>query len=144
MPATKKVAAPRFRVRFQYAVKFLCLTNLPGTSASSTSVLPGSYQTAVNIHNPNAKPANYRTKLASGLGISKFLFHKLEPDGASHVDCANVQDYDLHPIHGFEGFLVVESDLSLDVVAVYTAGKGGTEGAVSSIDVEYVRERALR
>ena len=47
----------------------------------------------------------------------------------------------LHLIHGFEGFLVVESTQSLDVVAVYTAGARGAE--VASIDVEHVPERRL-
>lgn len=65
---------------FQYAAKLVCTANIPGTSQTTTSFLPGSYQTAVNIHNPNN---------------------------------------------------------DLDVVAVYTAG--GNE--VTSIDVEYIRER---
>ena len=42
---------------------------------------------------------------------------------------------------GFEGFLVIESTDSLDVVAVYTAGGRGEQ--VASIDVEQIKERKL-
>jgi hypothetical protein len=142
MALTKKkaaVAAPRFR--FQYAVKFLCTSNIPGTSQTSAALLPGSYQTAVNIHNPNRGEVRFRMKLASGIGISDFISDSLKPDGATGVTCARIQEFGLHLIHGFEGFLVIESLLSLDVVAVYTAGK---ERGVDSIDVEYIRERVLR
>lgn len=137
-------APSRLRFRFQYAVKFICTSNLPGTSQSTTSFLPGSYQTAVNIHNPNAREVRFRMKLASGAGITDFIQDSLKPDGATKVDCSRVRDFGPPPIHGFEGFLVIESTQSLDVVAVYTAGKAGQDGGVTSIDVEYIRERALR
>jgi hypothetical protein len=122
---------------FQYAVKFICTANIPGTSQTTSSFLPGSYQTAVNIHNPNNDEVRFRMKLASTLEISQFLFDGIKPDGAAHVDCDTIPKFEIHVIHGFEGFLVIESTQSLDVVAVYTAG--GKE--VNSIDVEYIRER---
>lgn len=135
-----RAAAPRYR--FQYAAKFLCTSNIPGTSQTSSAVLPGNYQTAVNIHNPNRQTALLRKKLAvAGGEISKFLEMKLEPDAVTSVDCGQVSGFGLHLIHGFEGFLVVESTASLDVVAVYTAGPRG--GEVASIDVEQVPERRL-
>jgi hypothetical protein len=127
------------RFRFQYAVKFICTANIPGTSQTSSAVLPGSYQTAVNIHNPNNDDVRFRMKLASSIGISEFITGSVKPDGVETVDCGRIRDFSLHLIHGFEGFLVIESLASLDVVAVYTAG----EKFVASIDVEYVRERAL-
>jgi len=134
------VVLPRFR--FQYAAKFLCTSNLPGTSQTSTAVLPGVYQTAVNIHNPGEVDARIRMKLAVRSGeISPFKSAALKPDQATCIDCAQVQDFGLHLIHGFEGFLVVESTASLDVVAVYTAGGRGAE--VASLDVEHVPERKL-
>ena len=133
-------APPRFR--FQYAVKFLCTANIPGTSQTSTAVLPGVYQTAVNIHNPNPQVARLRKKLAVRSGqISPFVEGALKPDEATSVDCSQVQNFGIPFIHGFEGFLVIESTLSLDVVAVYTAGPRG--GEVASIDVEHVPERKL-
>jgi hypothetical protein len=142
MAKKKARAAAAVRHRFQYAAKFLCTANIPGTSQTTTALLPGVYQTAVNIHNPNRQTAYIRKKLAVASGeISKFVEQKLEPDAATRVDCESIRDFDIHLIHGFEGFLVVESTASLDVVAVYTAGPRG--GEVASIDVEQVPERRL-
>jgi len=136
----RATAPPRYR--YQYAVKFLCTANIPGTSQTSTAVLPGVYQTAVNIHNPNPQVVRLRKKLAMRSGqISPFLDGQLKPDEATSVDCSQVQSFGTAFIHGFEGFLVIESTLSLDLVAVYTAGPKG--GEVSSIDVEHVPERRL-
>ena len=65
--------------RFQYAAKFLCTANIPGTSQTTTSVLPGAYQTAVNIHNPNDQTVRWRRKITQpGLGISKFIEDQLK------------------------------------------------------------------
>jgi hypothetical protein len=134
--------APAPRYRYQYAVKFLCTANLPGTSQSTTAVLPGVYQTAVNVHNPNPRVARFRKKLAARSGqVSAFVNGQLEPDQAMCIDCGQVQDFGITFTHGFEGFLVIESTVSLDVVAVYTAGPRG--GEVASIDVEHVPERRL-
>jgi hypothetical protein len=129
---------------FQYAAKFLCTSNIPDTSQTTTSLLPGSYQTVVNIHNPNSTTVRFRMKLAlaslQNPQISNFLDGSLEPDQAGKVDCSDVRNFDLQLIHGFEGFLVIESTHSLDVVAVYTAG---TKEGVTSMDVERVFERYL-
>ena len=81
-----------------------------------------------------------RMKIAvAGGQISDFKKSKLDPDEAAKVDCSAIAGFGIHAIHGVEGFLVIESDLSLDVIAVYTAGKG----EVQSIDVEQVRERQI-
>lgn len=145
--AKAKAAANRFA--FQYAVKFICTSNIPGTSQTTTSLLPGTYLTVVNIHNPNAGTAVFRMKLAASTSteidppvISGFIREKIRPDQATKVDCSRIGEFGLHLIHGFEGFLVVESTLSLDVVAVYTAANHGSQGVVT-MDVEYIRERKL-
>jgi hypothetical protein len=137
------------RFRFQYAVKFICTSNIPNTSQQTPSFLPGTYATAVNIHNPNPRPVRFRMKLAAATStevdppqITDFLNDTLKPDQATRVDCSRVKEFGPLPIHGFEGFLVIESAQSLDVVAVYTAGKSGQ--GVDSIDVETVRERVFR
>jgi len=132
------------KYRFQYAAKFLCTANIPGTSQTTGSLLPGVYQTVVNIHNPNNVVVGYRKKIAvPGLEPSKFREDRLKPDFATKVDCEEVtQGFGIRFIHGAEGFLVIESTHSLDVVAVYTAGP--RNGEVSSMDVERVEERVLR
>ena len=72
--ATKKGSKAAIqRFRFQYAVKFICTANIPGTSQTTTSLLPGSYQTAVNIHNPNNDDVRFRMKLASPGQITDFI-----------------------------------------------------------------------
>lgn len=124
-----------------YAAKFICTSNIPGTSQTTSAFLPGTYMTAVNIHNPHEQEVKMRKKLASPIQISDFIASVLKPDGVERVVCEQIQDFDIHSIHGFEGFLVIESTHSLDVVAVYTAGKTG--GNVVSIDVEAIEERVL-
>jgi len=148
MSSKKSTKAAAQSFAFQYAVKFLCTSNIPGTSQTTTSLLPGAYETVVNIHNPNRRAAGFRMKLAAATStqvdppqISQFIKDSLKPDQATKVDCSRIREFGPQPIHGFEGFLVIESTLSLDVVAVYTAA--GATGKVESIDVEYIRERKL-
>src|SRR5688572_3586182 len=150
MPSKKSAKAILPRFAFQYAVKFICTSNIPGTSQTTTSLLPGSYQTVVNIHNPNSQAAGFRMKIAVSTSteinpplISSFIKESLKPDQATKVDCSRINEFGILFIHGFEGFLVIESTRSLDVVAVYTAANRGGDG-VASMDVEYIPERKLR
>ena len=125
---------------FQYAAKFICTSNIPGTSQTTDAFLPGNYLTAANIHNPHEHKFEIRMKMASPTGISKWIRSGLVADGVLRITCADLKKFKVRPIHGFEGFLVIESPCSLDVTAVYTAGN---KEAVVSIDVEDVRERRL-
>ena len=137
----KAAVISRTRYRFQYAVIFICTANIPGTSQTTDAFLPGVYQTAVNIHNPQTKKIKMRKKIASPIGISKYFNGGLDPDAVERITCAQVKDFGLTFIHGFEGFVVIESTDSLDVVALYTAGARQQE--VSSLDVEYAQERKI-
>ena len=144
MPTTKRAAIVVGRFTLQYAAKFICTSNIPGTSQTSRSFLPGSYQTVVNVHNPNLRGVKFRAKIALGdkRFISKWINVGLGPDEVTRFVCADIREkFGMNLIHGAEGFLVIESLQSLDVVAVYTAGPVG--GHVSSIDVEHVPERRL-
>lgn len=138
--SSKPIIVPPARPLFQYAVKFICMSSIPGTSQHNKSFLPGHYQTIVNIHNPSTKPVRFRTKLAWPIEISRYFPGELKPDGVVAISCENIHEYGLHLIHGFEGFLVIESVSSLDVSAVYMAG----DKSVASIDVEQIKERKLR
>ncbi len=137
----KALKPQRNPYKFQYAVKFICTANIPGTSQTTDALLPGVYQTVVNIHNPQNRKVKIRKKIASPIGISKYFDDGLEADGVIRITCAQVQEFGITFIHGFEGFLVIESTYSLDVVAVYTAGGRGEQ--VASIDVEQINERKL-
>src|SRR3974377_1101578 len=106
------------RYSYQYAAKFLCTANLPGTSQSTPSVLPGVYQTAINIHNPHEKGVSLRKKLAVAVPpggqkpgpISRFVKERLEPDQALSISCNEIaRDFGITFVHGAEGFLVIES-----------------------------------
>jgi hypothetical protein len=126
------------RVIFQYAAKFVC-----GKSAGEV-VAPGVYFTAVNVHNPTYKTIRLAVKVAVALPglkpgpVSKFYDAKLGPDEALEIDCA-----DIHKLAGtndfLKGFVVIESEIELDVVTVYTAA--GSEGQVETLHTERVSPR---
>ncbi len=137
---TREASTPR-GYKFQYAVKIICTANIPGTSQISNGLMPGVYETSVNIHNPNPKAAKVRKKLAQPGHITGFKNSAIEPDGVERFVCQNIQDFGATFIHGFEGFLVIESNMSLDVTAVYTAG--GRGGEVATMEVEQIKERKL-
>ncbi len=138
----KALKSQRNSYRFQYAVKFICTANIPGTSQTTDAFVPGSYQTAVNIHNPQNILIKLRKKIASPIEISKYFGFSMKPDAVERITCAQLGDFDVHLIHGFEGFLVIESTHSIDVVAVYTAA-GTNQGQVTTMDVEQIKERKL-
>ena len=124
---------------FQYAVKFVC-----GTSKGQV-VAPGQYFTAINVHNPNEKDITFRRKFAVALPgekpgpVSKFSDVKLGPDRALEIDCPDILSK-TDTREGFlKGFVVIESALELDVVAVYTAA--GATGRVETMELERVKPR---
>ena len=146
MPNPRKPARRSSPFCFQYAAKFVCISNDPNTSIATASLLSGNYKTVVNVHNPNDRAVKIRTKVALGAKefISQFLDASLGPDEVKRFACNDINShkFDANLIHGAsEGFLVIESTDSLDVVAVYTAGP--LRGDVASIEVERVRERQL-
>ena len=130
------------RVTFQYAVKFVC-----GKSAGRV-VAPGTYFTAINVHNPNEKGVSFKKKFAIALPgekpgpISRFFDAKLAPDEAFEIDCPDIKERTRTTGDFFKGFAVIESTLELDVVAVYTAA--GTSQQVETIDIERVEPRRQR
>ena len=118
---------------YQYPVKFVC-------GKGDGTILPkGYYHTAINIHNPSYKGVTFRKKFAVALPgkagkVTKFFDVNLGPDEAIEIDSPEImkrtgsKDF-------VKGFAVIESDVYLDVVAVYTAA-GKTE--VQSIHTERV------
>lgn len=139
---------PMKKYTHEYAVSVLCTANVPGTLQTTPSVVPGNYQTVVNIHNPSAHKEHLRKKVAlSSSIISKFTLEKVGPDGVMRINCDNMREILLegdvvNPIHGFEGFLVIQSYHDLDVTAIYSANPSG--GGVSGIDVKLIPARKIR
>ncbi|MEO6421998.1 MAG: Kazal-type serine protease inhibitor domain protein, partial [Candidatus Nitrotoga sp.] len=116
----------------------------------------GTYRTIVNIHNPSNKKIITAAKvaLATQIGsepgpfdVTPFKRITLQPDGAVGVNCFDLASY-FCPIGGvcvdfafLEGFLVLKSPVSVDVVSVYTARH--TDGDVETIDVETVKPQKV-
>jgi hypothetical protein len=113
----QKAAAPAPVI--QYAVKFVC-----GPSPGNV-VAKGTYFTAINVHNPTGVAVSFRKKIAIALPLEKagrvtnFFNTQLGPDQALEIDC---QDIERHADQGgfLKGFVVIQSAVELDVVAVYT------------------------
>ena len=126
---------------FQYAVKFVCRRS-PGKV-----VAPGVYFTAVNVHNPIYRPIRFRAKVAVALPglepgpVSKFVDARLGPDEALEIDNPDILRIAQSRAEFLKGFVVLESSVELDVVAVYTAA--GTEGQVETLHTERVPARQV-
>lgn len=122
----------------QYAAKLLC-----GRSNRPLGVAPGVYYTAVNVHNPAHDSALFRYKVALTLPntqpgpITPWTPARLASDQALEIQCtANL----IKLGGGFaKGFLVVETQKELDVVAVYTAV--GPTGVVQTLAIDRVPPR---
>ena len=127
------------QVMFQYAVKFVC-----GKSEGRVVAL-GAYFTAINVHNPNERGIGFKKKFAIALPgeqpgpISKFSDSKLGPDQAFEIDCPDILRRTGTKGGFLKGFVVIESALELDVVAVYTAA--GATGRVETMELERVKPR---
>jgi len=139
--------------KFQYAATFICLANIPLTSLETDTVLPGGYVTNVSVHNPNRTKVTVRKKLAVTFPpgeqrpgpVTKFIEEELGPDEAFEVDCGDTAKFEFQPIHGWKGFLVIESTGELDVTALYTAGGSDFSAGdqVRSIALERIPGREI-
>lgn len=133
--------AKQAEFRYQYAVKFVC------GNAQGRALAVGRYNTAINIHNPNEELAEFRWKVAPAFveepgPFSDFIQRELEPDQALEVDCPHIFDVgaDLRQQDLFKGFVVIQTNVQLDVVAVYSAGRE----TVETLDVERVEPRKIQ
>jgi photosystem II stability/assembly factor-like uncharacterized protein len=105
----------------------------------------GRYYTAINVHNPTERPAAIRLKVATALAdgkpgpISRYLDVRLGPDEVISINCSEVRRLLQTKEEFLDGFAVLESDVELDVVAVYTAA--GEHGDVQTMHTERVPAR---
>lgn len=143
--------------RFEYAAKLVCgIQNEP----ADLRLARGLYATTINVHNPNQQAAVFKKKLALTFPpaeqrpgkILPISQDKLREDEALAVDCLDIKQR-LFP-SGFpapyiEGFVVIQSLVSLDVTAVYSTGTADkdqccrTSSAIPSIAVVQIRERVI-
>jgi hypothetical protein len=119
---------------FEYAVKVVCGNLDPST-------VPGRYATAINVHNPAAAETRFRMKVAvAGAAQADFTTSfrnlRLRPGSALAITCTEIRDLTGRPV--VDGFVVIQSPVEVDVVAVHTAA--GSAG-VSAMAVERVPPR---
>jgi hypothetical protein len=122
---------------FQYAAKVV-----EGRSDGDV-VSPGEYWTAVNIHNPTHHTVKFRYKVAVALPrkpgpVTDFHSLRLRTDEALEIDRETILK--LVDERFVKGFVVIESPVELDVVALYTATPA--EG-VETIHTERVPARRV-
>ena len=137
---------------FQYAVKLVCgMVNADAPGAPPSPVAPGRYWTAINIHNPDkCRSARFRWKVVVARRLGEELavpiyqrMQVLGPDQAVEIDCDLIGKALPLPAPEFiKGYVVLESDSELDVVAVYSGGQAGCQ-ALSSFHTERVPARTV-
>jgi photosystem II stability/assembly factor-like uncharacterized protein len=116
-----------------------CCKSDAGTAA------PGSYYTSINLHNLSDKSATLRTivSLTEKGGEPGRVSHpaeaKLNAGQSMRLDCPEISRLADVGAQFHEGFLVIESDVDLDVVGVYTAA--GATGKIETMEVERVPAR---
>ena len=131
-------------MRYEYAAKFIC-----GVSDGKI-IAPGSYSTSINVHYPDTmtgKVVSFKKRFVVALPhekpgvVSKFVIAQLSSDQAFEVDCADIREH-LNAGPAFvDGFVVIESPVELDVVALYTAT--GASKQVDAIHLDRVPAREL-
>lgn len=136
---------------FQYAVKIVCGVVVATPGGASPVVAPGQYWTATNIHNPDkCKAANIRWKVAvaepgkAGIVTAYQTLRPLQPDMAIEIDCPQIMQVipQQPPTPFVKGYVVIESDIELDVVAVYS-GAQAAGGTLNSFHTERVQPRCV-
>jgi hypothetical protein len=136
---------------YEYAVKFVC--GVPNNPV----VAPGTYFTAINVHNPQAGTVAFKTKVAVALPstspgpevkqlpegplgeITRFIPGRLGPDQAFEIDCPEILKIAKPRERFLKGFVVLEVPEEFDIVAVYTAA--GATGRVETMEIERVPAR---
>lgn len=133
-----------------YSAKFLCLSATGPGADQAEAFRSSQYITVLNILNKNFQPANLRvqaigaTQLNSGIPSPKSgVGSRIDPEEARFITCGDARrlagDLSPAPSIQFEGYILVESDLPLDIDAVYsTLNVNGALGVQTTIDVEKV------
>jgi hypothetical protein len=161
---------PRF-FRYVYAAKFICGELKQTAAAREGPVEPGSYSTAINVHNPHAFPVAIRKKAILLYDASHPekaverpippthrecpVTKELGPDYGLEIDCPDIREVLLAPAPGttgpkaptfIKGWVVVETliDAPLDVVAVYTVTPLGPRGQPQPVSIDTERVQGNR
>lgn len=147
--------ADTINAEFQYAAKVTC--SLLGTFGDGF-LANGIYRTLINIHNPTEKKIVFARKVAiagqigddpGGFGVTPYKSATFERDGAVAIDCGGIAAFFCPTEDGLcidfsaiDGFLIINSPIELDVIAIYTARP--REGEVATMDIENIKPRKIR
>lgn len=140
---------------YRYAAKLICGTQ---PSTKDLRLARGHYATAINILNPDPRPARIEKTLSLAIppgwqkpGEVRTIGRETLPSArALAVDCDDVRRRVFKgklPASFIDGFVTIVSDRSLDVTGVYTTATLNAEGTAedhSSIHLESVTERVVR
>ena len=140
------------QAQFQYIVKFVC-------GKSDGSILaPGEYRTAINVINPTDGMAYLHKHFSIALPLEKIgpvtpdsIFMTLGRHESMEIDCKDIRIVTAEivkeariPMKLLKGFVLIWSNVELEVVAVYTVTRGWWLCRTVSMDVERVLARRLR
>jgi hypothetical protein len=139
-----------------YDAKFVCGTVSESDFLAGAPVVPGTYETTINVHNPSSTDPVPMVKWASvalpgeelGPLVVLGFGYEVLPNHAFEIDCEEISNALALPagtfVKGFVGIII--SDGALDVTAVYSAQylsvAAGSEGLGQAMDVEPVPARA--
>jgi hypothetical protein len=141
--------------QYMYPAKIVCGLQ---KKHEDVQLARGFYATNINIHNPNDVSVTFTKKLALTIPpgdqtpgkVIPIAKDTLGPDEALEVDCADIE-HRLFPkgLPGpyIEGFVVIESQESLDVTTVFTTAALDDDGRAvhqSGIEVQQVHERMIK
>ena len=123
--------------QFIYSIKFVCIPTV-GPDKESVFV-PQNYSTVVNVHNPYNGSIDFLKKAVIAQSedeergqISNLRSDFLKPDQALSINCNDILSLFNNSSSTIgDGFIVLKTNVKLDVSAVYTTQ--------SSIDVEYIQ-----
>ncbi len=127
---------------FQYAVKFVC------GKSDGKLVAPGTYWTAVNVHNSATERISFHKRICLALPsekpgpVTKPFDAVLGPNEAFEIDNHDIFGHLDRPGDFAKGFVVIDSPVELDVVGVYTAA--GPTGPVETLFLERTPFRRTR
>jgi hypothetical protein len=144
-----------------YSAKFVCGTVTESQFLDGAPVVPGTYQTAVNVHNPSLTSSVTMEKWVSvalpGETVGPIAILAMEyvlgPNYAFEIDCNEIQAKLAAGGHTYtfvKGFVVIADFAGgpLDVTAVYTTqyvnAVVGKEGLGQAIDIEPVPSRVYQ
>ncbi len=137
-------AALSAQTQFRYSAKFVC-GKPTSVEIGALAVAPGTYFTAINVHNLSSNPnASLRKRFSYGKiteqpgGLSQWIGTTLLPGQTMLIDCREILNSVGNPPFA-EGVAEILSSTDIDVIGVYTTV--GASNMVTTMEVERVPKR---